>query len=134
MPLCKGEKVGGHISNRQIWPHLPTAGMWACCCHDIRPHSDSIGIEVVSKFWPSEKSFEKPTSEQSKSLKWLVEIIAAEYNLNVVRNDVYAHDAIARKEITEDPKCSSIFSKDQVSCSNSVYAGTLFNILPGGAG
>lgn len=63
-------------------------------------NSDSIGIEVVGKFWPSDKSFEKPTSEQLKSLKWLVEIIVAEYNLNI-RNDVYAHGAIARKEITE---------------------------------
>lgn len=63
-------------------------------------NSDSIGIEVVGKFWPSEKSFEKPTLEQFRSLKWLVEIIAAEYSLNI-RNDVYAHGAIARKEITE---------------------------------
>jgi len=63
-------------------------------------NSDSIGIEVVGKFWPSEKSFEKPTQRQLESLKWLTEVIANEYLLNI-RTDVYAHGAIARKEVTE---------------------------------
>jgi N-acetyl-anhydromuramyl-L-alanine amidase AmpD len=63
-------------------------------------NNDSIGIEVVGKFWPSEKSFEKPTPRQLESLKWLVEIITTEYSLSI-RNDVYAHGAIARKEVTE---------------------------------
>jgi len=63
-------------------------------------NSDSIGIEVVGKFLPSKKSFEKPTQQQFKSLKWLVEIIAAEYKLNIKTN-VFAHGAIARKEVSE---------------------------------
>ena len=63
-------------------------------------NSDSIGIEVVGKFWTSEKSFDKPTFPQFKSLKWLVEILAAECSLNI-RNDVYAHGAIARKQVSE---------------------------------
>jgi len=63
-------------------------------------NSDSIGIEVVGRFLPSEKSFEKPTLKQLQSLKWLVDIIAIEYSLNI-KNDVYAHGAIARKEVTE---------------------------------
>ncbi len=63
-------------------------------------NDDSIGIEVVGKFWPSEKSFEKPTQKQFSSLKWLVNAIAAEYGLNI-RNNVYAHGAIARKEVIE---------------------------------
>ncbi len=63
-------------------------------------NSDSIGIEVVGKFWPSQKSFDKPTQQQLKSLKLLVEIIAKEYKLNI-NNNVYAHGAIARKEVSE---------------------------------
>lgn len=63
-------------------------------------NTDSIGIEVVGKFLPSEKSFEKPTPQQLKSLKWLVEILAKEYNLDI-KSDVYAHGAIARKEVSE---------------------------------
>ena len=35
-----------------------------------------------------------------KSLKWLVEIIAKEYKINIKTN-VYAHGAIARKEVSE---------------------------------
>jgi len=63
-------------------------------------NSDSIGIEVVGKFWPSKKSFDKPTPQQLESLKWLVEIIEKEYKLNI-KTDVYAHGAIARKEVSE---------------------------------
>lgn len=63
-------------------------------------NNDSIGIEVVGKFWPSEKSFEKPTSKQLESLKWLVGIVSTEYRLNI-RKDIYAHGAIARKEVSE---------------------------------
>ena len=61
---------------------------------------DSIGIEVVGWFLPWEKSFEKPTTQQFTSVKWLVGVLIAEYGLNL-RNDVYAHGAIARKEVTE---------------------------------
>ena len=63
-------------------------------------NNDSIGIEVVGKFWPAQKSFDEPTSEQYKSLKWLVDVIIKEYKLNL-RNDVYSHGAIARKEVSE---------------------------------
>lgn len=63
-------------------------------------NNDSIGIEVAGKFWPAQKSFDKPTSQQFKSLKWLVEVLIKEYKLNL-RNDVYSHGAIARKEVSE---------------------------------
>jgi len=63
-------------------------------------NSDSIGIEVVGRFLPSQKSFDKPTQKQLKSLKWLVELIAKEYKINI-KNNVYAHGAIARKEVSE---------------------------------
>ncbi len=61
---------------------------------------DSIGIEVVGRFLPSKKSFEEPTSQQFSSMKWLVDALVAEYGLDI-RNNVYAHGAIARKEVTE---------------------------------
>ncbi len=63
-------------------------------------NSDSIGIEVVGRFWPSKKSFDKPTQQQLRSLKWLVELIVKEYNISI-KNDVYTHGAIARKEVSE---------------------------------
>ena len=63
-------------------------------------NSDSVGIEVVGKFLPSEKSFEKPTLQQYQSVKWLVEVIASEYKLDVHTNG-YAHGAIARKQASE---------------------------------
>ena len=63
-------------------------------------NSDSIGIEVVGAFWPSQKSFDKPTQQQLKSLKFLVKIIAKEYKLNI-NYSVYAHGEIARKEVSE---------------------------------
>lgn len=49
---------------------------------------------------PAEKTFEKPTSQQFSSLKWLVDILIEEYSLDR-KNHVYAHGAIARKEVTE---------------------------------
>lgn len=61
---------------------------------------DSDGIEVVGRFLPAEKSFEKPTLEQFSSLKWLVGILTEGYGLDL-RHDVYAHGAIARKEAPE---------------------------------
>lgn len=63
-------------------------------------NGDSIGIEVVGKFLPADKMFEKPTIKQLDSVKWLVDLLVKEYGLNV-KNDVYAHGEIARKEITE---------------------------------
>ena len=63
-------------------------------------NNDSIGIEVVGSFVPEDQSFEKSTQQQLSSLKWLVNSVVTEYGLNVM-NDVYAHGAIARKEITE---------------------------------
>lgn len=61
---------------------------------------DSIGIEVVGRFLPPEKAFEKPTPQQFSSVKWLVDGLAVEYSLNI-SNHVYAHGAIARKEVSE---------------------------------
>lgn len=63
-------------------------------------NKDSIGIEVVGKFIPLEKMFEKPTLPQFKSVKWLVGLLAEEFELSI-NNDVYAHGAIARKEVSE---------------------------------
>lgn len=61
---------------------------------------DSLGIEVVGMFLPSAKAFEEPTAAQLKSLKYLVDILVAQFHLNLL-SDVYAHGAIARKEVSE---------------------------------
>lgn len=61
---------------------------------------DSIGIEVVGRYNQSSKTFERPTNEQFKSLKWLNDILLKEFGLNL-NNDVYAHGVIARKKKAE---------------------------------
>jgi len=66
-------------------------------------NKDSIGIEVVGRFMPEEGSFEDPSKEQLKSLKWLVKVLVDEYSLSI-NDNVYAHGAIARKEKTEGKK------------------------------
>jgi N-acetyl-anhydromuramyl-L-alanine amidase AmpD len=63
-------------------------------------NDDSIGIEVVGRFSSTNKTFDEPTSQQLESLRWIVEKIATEYNLNI-DNDVYSHGAIARKQPSE---------------------------------
>lgn len=63
-------------------------------------NSDSIGIEVVGRFSSIKKTFDKPTPQQLKSLKWLVEIVSREYQFDI-KDNVYAHGAIARKEESE---------------------------------
>jgi len=42
-----------------------------------------LGIEVVGRFWPKQKSFDKMAPEQLKSLKVARKIIAKEYNLSM---------------------------------------------------
>ena len=61
---------------------------------------DSIGIEVVGRFNKVSNTFEKPSNQQFKSIKWLVELLVDELGLNL-RNDVYAHGVIARKKKAE---------------------------------
>ena len=56
-------------------------------------NSDSIGIEVVGKY--KSNQWEVATQAQKDSIKNLVEILKAEYNLN--NDDVYEHDKISRK-------------------------------------
>ena len=63
-------------------------------------NSDSLGIEVVGKYVAADKAFELPTPEQLKSVKYLVDILVAQFKLNLL-SDVYAHGAIARKEVSE---------------------------------
>jgi len=63
-------------------------------------NKDSLGIEVVGRFNPAKKSFEKPTAQQLKSVKWLVDVLVQQFKLNL-RNDVFSHGAIARKEVSE---------------------------------
>lgn len=76
-------------------------------------NNDSIGIEVVGKFWSDKNAFDKPTQQQLKSLKWLVDVILKEYKLNL-KNDVYAHGAIARKEASEGAQLLQyLFSGEQ---------------------
>jgi N-acetyl-anhydromuramyl-L-alanine amidase AmpD len=63
-------------------------------------NKDSLGIEVVGMFLPAGKAFEKPTPEQLESVKYLADILVRQFDLNLL-SDVYAHGAIARKEVSE---------------------------------
>jgi len=59
-----------------------------------------LGIEVVGRFNKATNTFERPTNEQFKSLKLLVDILIKEFSLNL-NKDVYAHGVIARKKKAE---------------------------------
>ena len=63
-------------------------------------NNDSLGIEVVGKFDPAQKSYEAATAEQLKSVKYLVDLLVQQFSLKLL-SDVFAHGAIARKEVTE---------------------------------
>lgn len=63
-------------------------------------NDDSLGVEVVGKFWPGQARYDAPTLSQLASVKWLVDTLVRAYKLNL-RSDVYAHGAIARKEQAE---------------------------------
>lgn len=63
-------------------------------------NTDSLGIEVVGKFWPALGRFETPTLQQLESVKWLVDSLVTHFMLSL-QADVYAHGAIARKEQVE---------------------------------
>lgn len=63
-------------------------------------NDDSLGIEVVGRYNIPSSTFEKPTPKQFASLKWLVDELVKHYNLNL-RNDIYAHGTIARKQKAE---------------------------------
>ncbi|RZF81502.1 hypothetical protein EXT46_09470 [Pseudoalteromonas sp. CO325X] len=57
-------------------------------------------MEVVGRFNKTTNTFERPTNEQFKSLKLLVDILIKEFSLNL-NKDVYAHGVIARKKKEE---------------------------------
>lgn len=63
-------------------------------------NDDSLGVEVVGKFWPGQARYDAPNLSQLASVKWLVDTLVRAYKLNL-RSDVYAHGAIARKEQAE---------------------------------
>lgn len=63
-------------------------------------NNDSIGIEVVGRYNVATNIFEKPTTTQLRSLKWLVGELIKNFKLNL-HNDIYAHGVIARKKKAE---------------------------------
>ncbi len=58
-------------------------------------NEDSIGIEVVAMYHPTTKVWDTPTSEQSSSIRNLIEILKRSYALT--DSDIYPHDTISRK-------------------------------------
>ncbi|MCI7411908.1 MAG: N-acetylmuramoyl-L-alanine amidase [Helicobacter bilis] len=63
-------------------------------------NSDSIGIEVIGKY--KSNQWEVATQAQKDSIKNLVEILKAEYNLN--NDDVYEHDDISLQKTRGEAK------------------------------
>ncbi len=61
---------------------------------------DSIGIEVVSAFNASTKTYDPPTAEQTASLKSLVGALTDHYGLDI-DSDVYLHPEVSYKEADE---------------------------------
>ena len=63
-------------------------------------NGDSVAIEVVAKFDPKTKLFERPTAEQTESLKWLTQALGSHYGLDL-QTDVYRHSDISYKQADE---------------------------------
>jgi N-acetyl-anhydromuramyl-L-alanine amidase AmpD len=63
-------------------------------------NGDSIAIEVVGKYDPATKLFERPTEKQTESLKWLSAELAQRYGLDLGK-DVYRHSDISYKQPDE---------------------------------
>ena len=63
-------------------------------------NGDSVAIEVVGKFDPKTKLFERPTAEQTESLKWLTQALSSHYDLDL-QKDVYRHSDISYKQADE---------------------------------
>lgn len=63
-------------------------------------NGDSVAIEVVGKFDPKTKLFERPTAEQTESLKWLTQALGRHYGLDL-QTDVYRHSDISYKQADE---------------------------------
>jgi N-acetyl-anhydromuramyl-L-alanine amidase AmpD len=74
-------------------------------------NDDSIGIEVVGRFSITNKNFTAPTNLQVEALKWLVDELTKHYSLNL-RNDVFAHGKMARKEASEGVQLLNALLKD----------------------
>lgn len=63
-------------------------------------NGDSVAIEVVGKFDPKTQRFERPTAEQTESLKWLTQTLGSHYGLDL-QTDVYRHSDISYKQADE---------------------------------
>ncbi len=63
-------------------------------------NGDSVAIEVVGKFDPKTKLFERPTAEQTESLQWLTQALSHHYQLDL-QTDVYRHSDISYKQADE---------------------------------
>jgi hypothetical protein len=63
-------------------------------------NGDSVAIEVVGKFDAQTKKFERPTAEQTESLKWLTQALSTHFDLDL-QKDVYRHSDISYKQADE---------------------------------
>jgi len=63
-------------------------------------NSDSLGIEIVSKYDSETKKFEKPTKEQTESLELLLDILVKHFKLDR-SEDIYRHSDISYKNPDE---------------------------------
>jgi N-acetyl-anhydromuramyl-L-alanine amidase AmpD len=83
----KVSKLNQHESAKAYPDRYPTNG-------------DSIAIEVVGKYDPATKLFERPTEKQTESLKWLSAELSQRYGLDLSK-DVFRHSDISYKQADE---------------------------------
>lgn len=84
---AKTSKLNAHELAKAYPDRYPTNG-------------DSIAIEVVGKYDPATKLFERPTDKQTESLKWLCAELSREFGLDLSK-DVYRHSDISYKQLDE---------------------------------
>lgn len=62
-------------------------------------NEDSIGIELVGAFDPKKKTYENPSEQQNKSLRWLVKALSDLLALD--SDDIFKHPEVSYKQASE---------------------------------
>ncbi|WP_223671211.1 peptidoglycan recognition protein family protein [Kangiella shandongensis] len=76
-------------------------------------NSDSIGVEIIGAYLGKSGDkglFEQIQKAQSKSFLWLMTELLEHFSLSF-KDDVYAHDSIARKKVNEGVKASQLLQE-----------------------
>lgn len=72
--------------------------------------SDSIGIEIVSKFDYQRKTYPAPSQKQIYAVSYLLEKLLAHLPAVSAAEDIYTHGTIGRKEASEGAQTVAVYT------------------------